>query len=197
MKKLAAAIERFSRDAALNMTFVGMTIVLILLAWLGIGYLQKNLNQLERDITKRQAMLERGAQFQASSSRLKQQLTAIESTLEDLQAKLPNTPEETQFLHELSECATATGVSLSDFRPGGVTQRPNCKDMDLRLRGTGPYASVCVWVSRLRDLPRLVRISHVTITGPATPGGDCLIDLQLSLVFGVTAQAPLASTVKP
>ena len=197
MNALHKLVDRVGRDTALNMAFVGMTILLSLLAWSGIAYLQSSLNGVERNIAKREALLERGEDFQASSRRLKEQLASVLETLTALQAKLPDTPDESQFLHELSERALATGVSLSDFRPGAITQRPNCKDIDLRLRGTGSYASVCRWLDQLRDLPRLIRISHVAISGPSAAGGDCLIDLQLNLVFGVNAQPALAASVKP
>src|SRR5690349_9059100 len=115
MNKIFAAFGRLSRDAALNVTFVGMTIVLSLLAWLGIAFLQQSLNELERDITKREALLEHADGFRTSSLSLKEDLRAVEAKLQALQAKLPDTPEESQLLHELSERALATGVSLSDF----------------------------------------------------------------------------------
>ena len=193
--KMPSLIDRVSRDATLNITFVGMTIALIFLAWLGVAYMHGSLNALERNIVKRQTMLERAKDFQASSIRIKEQLKSVKSELSDLQAKLPENPEESQFLRELSERASATGVSLSDFRPGGVSQRPHCKDIELRLRGTGSYASICRWLDRLRDVPRIMRISHVTISGPSAADADCLIDLQLSLVFGVNASPTLAATV--
>lgn len=197
MNKLAAIIDRISRDAALNVAFVGMTVALIFVSWLGIAYMQSTLYELERNIAKREAMLERGHDFHASSQRLKEQLHSVKSTLHSLQAKLPDTPEESQFLRELSERAMETGVSLSDFRPGGVAQRPHCKDIELRLRGAGPYANICRWIDGFDDLPRLVRISQITIAGPATTGEDCHVDIQLSLVFGTSAQQPLAASVKP
>ncbi|MGN6135999.1 MAG: type 4a pilus biogenesis protein PilO [Aureliella sp.] len=196
MNAIQELINRLGRDTALNVAFVGMTLVLGLAAWLAIATLQSQYSELDRDIAKRESLLERSPDFKDSSMKLKQQLQETRQLLSDLEAKLPETPEESQFLHALSERAQATGVSLSDFRPGAVAQRSNCKDIDLKLRGTGSYASVCRWLDELRHLPRFARITHVTIAAPTAPGGDCLIDLQLNLVFGVHAQNTLASLVK-
>ena len=196
MNLLSTIVARLGRTAALNLAFVGMTFMLTLVAWLGIAFLQSKVNRLEQDIAERMSMLEHGDQLGIDSQRVKQQIASVKVALQSLYAKLPESPEESQFLHQLSECALETGVSLSDFRPGGITERPNCKDIDLRLRGTGSYASVCRWLDRLNNLPRVVRISHVAIAGPTMAGEDCMIDLQLNLVFGVSAQPPLAALVK-
>ena len=197
MNLLSAIVARLGRSAALNLAFVGMTLMLTVAAWLGIACLQSQLGELERDIAQRMSMLENHDQLHSESQRLKGQIASVKQTLQSLHAKLPESPEESQFLSQLSECAMDTGMSLSDFRPGGITERPNSKDIDLRLRGTGSYASVCRWLDGLNKLPRIVRISHVAIAGPTMPGGDCLLDIQLSLVFGVTAQPHLAASVKP
>lgn len=197
MNKVVAIVDRFRERAALNLAFVGMTAVLGFLAWLGSSHLQNQLRQIAEYTAEREWMLEQEGELRATSVALHERLTSVKAVLDTLQAKLPPIPEESQFLHELSQLAAESGVSLSEFRPGGVTKRPNCKEIDLRMRGTGEYASVCRWLDSLDDVPRFVRIANITFSGPSTPGGDCIVDVELDLLFGLEAPPQLAAAVKP
>jgi Tfp pilus assembly protein PilO len=197
MNSLNTLIKRFREKAALNMTFIGMTAALCFLAWLGNSYLQSRLKDIARCTAERESMLERKEALQTSSRQLKEKLGSVKAVLATLQAKLPPIPEESQFLQELSKRASAAEVSLSEFRPGGITKRPDCKEIELRLRATGQYPAVCRWLNSLGEVPRFVRISNITFAGPPTPGGSCIVDIQLNLLFGLIAQPELAAVVKP
>lgn len=197
MNRIATVVARFRERAALNMAFIGMTAALGFVAWLGISYLKTHLKQIVETTAERESMLQQEASLRASSLALKEELHSAKSVLEELQTKFPQIPEESQFLHALSERAAEAGVSFGEYRPGGVTKRPDCKEIDLRLRGTGKYASICRWLDSLGNVPRFVRIANITFAGPATAGGDCIVDIELDLLFGLSTQPQLAAAVKP
>ena len=53
MNLLSAVVARLGRSAALNLTFIGMTLVLTVVAWLAIACLQNQLRVLGQDIAQR------------------------------------------------------------------------------------------------------------------------------------------------
>lgn len=197
MNHLRIFIIRFRERAALDLGFIGFTGLLCFLAWLGNSFLQNSLQEIDEGIVERSLMLGRQKALQDVSLQLENKLKVETAVLRALQSKFPEIPEESQFLQALSERASDMGIRLGEFRPGGIIKGKDCMEIELRLRSTGQYSSVCRWLDSLTDVPRFVRVSNIALTGPSTPGGDCVLDIQLNLLFGLSNQPQIAAVVKP
>jgi Tfp pilus assembly protein PilO len=196
MKTFPIIFQRFDRTSVISLIFVAISATLGVAIWFGIVSLQRMLSEAQGSVDERLALLEHQLELQSNAESLADQLRSLQETIQSMRSKLPETAEESEFLNQLSEMAVATGVSISDYRPGGVSNRGDCKSLELKVRGTAPYASLCCWLASLKDLPRVVRLSQLTVSGPSTPGGACAIDIQLDLVFGLDATKQNLSKVK-
>ncbi len=143
------------------------------------------------------ALLERTAEIQASSTALTNECECAVNQVRSLRSKVPDSPDESTFLKQLSDVAVANNINVSDFRPGGVTDHGTFKELELRLRCAGIYSDLCKWLDELRLLPRMMRISQLSIMAPATAGSPCTIDLQFNLLFAIADSSKLANAVKP
>jgi Tfp pilus assembly protein PilO len=186
MNIASSKVERLDRIVALRLGFAGITTLAVLLTWLGIAYLQRKVGEVETDAAAHRELMQHDQSLQASVHKLNNNILTLQQAIESVQVKLPASAEETQFLQQLSERATATGVALGEFRPGSVTNRRNHKEIELRLRGTGTYAAVARWLHSLRDIPRIVRIADLNITAPTQPGGNCTAEIRIDLLFGLS-----------
>lgn len=168
----------------LTAAFVGMTVLISVLTYWGTTLLKGELSALDQQIAERQSLLLSAEQLSQDAQLLEQELSSAKQSLQQLQVMLPEIAEESQFLHQLSELAVDHQVALGDFRPGGTTQATHCKEIELKLRGTGQYSSLCRWLFSLQTLPRFIRISQISLLGSATPGGQCVLDVELKLLHG-------------
>jgi Tfp pilus assembly protein PilO len=187
---------RLGSVTALRCGFAGFTIVVVVVTWLGIVGIRKKVADVEEVSSAHQSLLEQERSLYDSSVKLEQDILVLEKTIRAIREKLPDDPDETHFLEELSQLATAAGFSIAYFRPGVVSQRKNYQEITLQLRGAGTYASVARWLHSLRDIPRILRISDLNISAPSQPGGSCSVDIRIDLLFGLSAEQPIASKVK-
>lgn len=197
MKQLSQLFATKGGKVAIHLIFAAVSLGLGFAGWLSIVGLKHQIFKLECRNAESQLLLNNASDVQANAKRLKEKIINLEQAMQAVRAKSPTAPEEMRFLQQLSELAHANKVTFSDFRPGGVVNHPDFKQIELSLRGQGPYAGLCRWLAGLQDLPRMVHVSHLTIVAPSTNNGDCTVDLQLHLVFGLTPERQLAGMVQP
>lgn len=173
------------QTAALHLAFIFVSVLLACGVWLLSCCSRSYFDKLSADVFQHDALLARQQELSNLSVSVSEELVNVTATLQQLRSKFPNVPEESAFLQQLSERATDNKVLLGEFRPGSTSKRSNCKEIDLKLRATGRYADICRWLDSFESLPRLVNVSQFSLTGPAAPGGDCVVDVQLSLLFGL------------
>lgn len=176
--------SRFSPETSLRGVFLACTLALAGIAWLGVAHSQKRLTDLRLAITEQGELLNQRDPLQLQAATIELQVAAAKADCELMIAKLPTGPAESEFLTLLSNSAAQFDVTLGDYRPGGVQNKPMASQIELRLRATGSYTGLCRWLDHMSQLPRLVHIEHMTLSGPASPGGDCSLDLQLTIMFG-------------
>ena len=169
-----------------KLLFAGITVALALGNWAVIAWLQSQQQQTDSRIADSQSLLGRTREVHAHYRHWQAQTKLARQTVENLAAKMPASPQESQFLHELSQMAATNQVTLSDFRRGNIADLKEFKEIELRVRGTGTYAGLCRWLTGLEGLPRNVRVSQMTLSAPATAGGNCSVELDLHLRYGLS-----------
>ena len=168
-----------------KLLFAGITVALALGNWAVIAWLQDQQQQTDNRVADSHSLLRRAREVHASHRHWQAQTKVARQTVENLAAKMPASPQESQFLHELSEMAATNQVTLSDFRRGNIADYKEFKEIELRVRGAGTYAGLCRWLTGLEGLPRTVRVSQMTLSAPATAGGHCSVELDLHLRYGL------------
>ena len=110
------------------------------------------------------------------------ELFAMSRRLEELTAMIPNEPEESRFLAQLSALADESQLSIQNFRPGPPEDTHNVKRIRVQLSGAGSYECICTFMDGLQALPRLTHVSRLTID-PVDSSGMYPVQLELSIFF--------------
>lgn len=82
--------------------------------------------------------------------------------------RIPETAQESEFLAQLSQLAKDTGLTILEFRPGKITDRTTHRELEISLSAHGGYHSLCELLAGLEKLPRLCRVTSLTIDRDST-----------------------------
>lgn len=174
-----------------------ISVLIFTAGWLMAMGLQHQARRIGQRHDQGVALYRQTETLRTKHDELKATLAMTRQQVQILQARLPDAPGETTFMQQLSGLAAESGIEISDFRPGSVADRVTCKEMELRFRASGKYAGICRLLAGLRDMPRAVRVSQLTVAAPMERGGDCTIDCQVGLPFGRNEPTPIRTAVNP
>jgi Tfp pilus assembly protein PilO len=132
----------------------------------------------ERKLSQRHTVI------QAAYSNLKPKLVELRDFHKDAANRIPVNALETEYLQQVSSLANHVGLDIQDFRPGSIISLPPLQCREVQLRCTGDFNSICQFVTQLPKLPRISRITHVTINEPKEAGGKCGVDILIQIIFG-------------
>lgn len=162
--------------------------VLAVLATIAAAYQAQGLLHRERqtlDARRRDdlELLARAEQVRAERESAARQLESLQGELADLKSRIPATPNEAEFLAQLSKLAERSGVRLKNFRPGQVTAAGAVKTCDVQLSLVGSFGSICKLLDGLDEVPRFLSVARLNLTGPPSNGDTCTADVTISLCF--------------
>lgn len=115
--------------------------------------------------------------------RLQTELKRLEASAEAARQRIPETPEEAEFLARISEAAIENGLAIQNFTRGAVTVLETHSQLQIRLTAEGDYASICGFFERIANFSRVATVSNMSLIIP----GDSEIyplDMTLTLYFG-------------
>lgn len=113
-----------------------------------------------------------------------------------LLARIPDAPQEAEFLGLLTELAEQCGLTLNEFRPGPHVARESCTEFDVQLAGRGPYDGVCLFLAGIDGLPRLCKLNDLRLAVADEAGEECQVELRLIVPFSLKLVKP-EREVKP
>lgn len=181
--------------------------VVVLLAWWFLLWSPQR-DRLADARDRRQAAEDQAASLRLQLRRL-QDLQAreavVRSRLERLRVAIPDQPNLAQFILEANEAATRAGIEFLSITPTppaapappqggrqGARAGGPAGEIRLSMTITGGYFQVLDFVNRLDDLPRLVVIDAINVSGG--DGGLLNVSLQARMFVGVAPAAPGATT---
>lgn len=114
---------------------------------------------------------------------LKAELKRLEARAESARQWIPETPQEGEFLAQLSEAARKNGLQLGNFTRGAVAVLDTHSQLQVRLTGEGDYASICKFFAEMESLSRVATISRMSLSA-ASDANTYPLDMTLTLYFG-------------
>ena len=91
----------------------------------------------EAEIEQLEALLETERDTGREYSRLQAELARLETSAEAARQRIPETPQESEFLAQISEAANEHGLAIQNFTRGSVTVLPTHSHLQIRLTGEG------------------------------------------------------------
>lgn len=154
---------------------------------LGAGWawwlVQREIKSLDNQRQESVDFFERADEVRGENAALAEQVRRTERQYEAALARVPNSPDESRFLENLSALAAETRLEIRDYRPGSTVQQERSSAIEVQIHTDGEYEQVCRFLAGLANLPRMCKVSQVGISGPAAPGGSCALDVNLQLIF--------------
>ena len=132
-------------------------------------------------------LLEDADRVRAEHARLTRELAVARRQAADLARRVPDEPQEADFLAQVSRLADDAGLEIQDYRPGTVTAEPSYSVVRVDLVCRGDYTGICRFLNGLADLPRHSTVSRLQIQSEESRG-KCSVTMSLQLYFGVKAR---------
>ncbi|MCX7100648.1 MAG: type 4a pilus biogenesis protein PilO [Methylobacter sp.] len=92
------------------------------------------------------------------------QLTQIETQLEDMIRQMPTQEEVASLLIDISQTGLASGLEFRLFKPGAPVRKDFYSELPINIEVLGRYDELALFVSGLASLPRIVTVHDVNIT---------------------------------
>jgi Tfp pilus assembly protein PilO len=142
----------------------GVTLHLGLLV-INLGVLQAREQQQAVD-----AQIESLRQFHAGADGVETRRLELQELLDQTEkqfaaavTRIPETAQESEFLAQVSRLAKDSDLTLQEFRPGGITEHKTHRELEISLSASGGYRSLCEFLAGLEKLPRLCRVTSLTV----------------------------------
>jgi Tfp pilus assembly protein PilO len=121
-------------------------------------------------------------------------LDEVTSRIAKVQGRVPRDADAGAFLKQVTELASAEQFAIKDFTPDKPHERNGYAEMQVTLKGSGSYASICRFMDRLSKLKRLSKVKDLSLSA----GGDASeypMTATLVIYFGLRGKE--AGAAKP
>lgn len=145
-----------------------------------VGYrpLDAQLAACARQTGELEAVLQNRNHIRAEHARLEKELAATRERSAELIQRIPDQPQEADFLAQLSQLADDSSLKIREYRPGVITPKTSYAAMRVDLICEGEYESICKFLDGLAGLPRHSTLVYIEI---ATSPQKELYSVELSL----------------
>jgi Tfp pilus assembly protein PilO len=123
-----------------------------------------------------------------------EKLDEVTTRIAKVQARVPRDPDAGQFLKDVTALATEEQFAIKDFTPDKPLERNGYAEMQVVLKGSGSYASICRFVDRLSKLKRLSKVKDLTLSAEGD-ASEYPMTATLVIYFGLRGKD--ASVAKP
>jgi Tfp pilus assembly protein PilO len=106
-----------------------------------------------------------------------------EVRLESLMARIPTTPQESEFLAELTRLARDAKLKISDFKPAEVKGSDSHAAVEIVLKTEASYEGLCRFLDGLSGLPRLCHVKKLSLKAPDPSQSTYPVDMTLQIFF--------------
>lgn len=113
-----------------------------------------------------------------------EQLKQIKQKLNDIIKQMPMEEEIAGLLIDISQTGIASGLEFKLFKPAPAVVKDFYSELPINIEVTGKYDELCLFVSGLASLPRIVTIHDLTIV----PVDKTKIGKQSIMLMAVTVK---------
>lgn len=101
---------------------------------------------------------------------LKQQKIQVEKYVGMLEKQLPSKAQMDALLTDINNAGTGRGLQFELFKPGSVVAKDYYAELPISIRLAGSYHDIGAFTSDISNLPRIVTLNNMTITGNEKTG---------------------------
>lgn len=177
-------------DAALHAVGALTTIALVALFYVGLFVpLTRAIDDARNQVETKRQFLASADSVRKSHESLRKQVDAEESRLQDAIEKIPQTPQESNFLAQLSQLSRTCGVSIRQFSRGELSDEQTHSGMEIKLAAQATYPAICRFLAGLAELQRLCHIRRLAISSPTSDQAEYPVEMTLRIFYASLRQA--------
>lgn len=109
-------------------------------------------------------------------------LTELMNNAETMRQRIPEQPQEAEFLKQVSQVADEHGVKIIKYDRGSLQRKGTHCEFDVRLSCEGNYPAICAFLDRLARLSRVTTVQSLTLT--SSQADTYPFELSLLLYYG-------------
>jgi Tfp pilus assembly protein PilO len=121
-------------------------------------------------------------------------LEEVTTRISELQGRVPREAEAGVFLKEVTQLASEEQFAIKDFTPDKPQERNGYAEMQVTLKGSGSYASICRFMDRLSKLKRLSKVKDLRLSAEGD-ASEYPMTATLVIYFGLRGKE--AGAAKP
>lgn len=168
----------------LNGLGMATTLVVVALAYAFIFRpMDQESKQLRSAVRADSDFLAGADKIRARNRELKGSLAETEGLIAGIKRRIPESPQQADFLAQLAEAAEESEVEIVDFRPATAIEQDKHYELTIRVSAIGKYAAICRFLDRLETLPRLCVIMGMEIDAHDLAAEVYPLDLTLQVFY--------------
>lgn len=94
------------------------------------------------------------------------QIAKLQSQLDDVRAKLPDTADNAQLLAQLAGRARESGLKIDHFQPSGETPAEFYSTIGFTMTVQGTYHDIAGFIDGVGKLDRIINVSNLNLSQP-------------------------------
>ena len=127
--------------------------------------------------------LSRQDELLEDSSKLATRRLESETLFAAAMTRIPETALKTEFLAQLSQLATETGLKIHEFRPGDEVDRKTHRELSIHVTGEASYASLCRFLAGLEKVERLTQLTSLQVNGGFGESDTYPVSMTVNIFF--------------
>ncbi|MBN1852760.1 MAG: type 4a pilus biogenesis protein PilO [Pirellulales bacterium] len=167
---------------------VGATVIIlaVLMTYMMVyAPMVERTDDTRKEIQRLQTALQDAPNIRREHQQLKTRLADISERIKQLHLNVPEDAMVSQFVSQVTEAATDEGVTISDIDTGKPVSREAYSEREIEFTGTARYASFCHLVDRIRQLPRLSKVTGLHIQTEAYGQEVHPVSLRTTIYFDI------------
>ncbi len=163
--------------------------VAIYLGWF-YGPLQARAHRAQSQADQLKTLLRESDIVLARHGEVERELQELVAATTEMRRRIPAAPAVGDYLTSIGEIAAEEELYIQDYRQIAEVQHPVHSQIDLALKCEGGYRQLCRFMERLEKLPRVSRLSQLTLR--SVPNEDrYAIEIRLVLYHGLQPAPPV------
>lgn len=164
---------------------IGLGAVVLVLIGLGAYFLlispvQTHIAALEAQYASLQNDIAQSRAIVAELDRFRREVVELENRLVVLKEKLPGEKEIPALYRTLSDAAARSGLAVALFQPRPPRARDYYSEIPIVLSGEGGYHQLGEFLERVANVPRVVNVADLKLTGLSKSRFSLRADLTLA-----------------
>lgn len=142
---------------------MGIATAVVAYVWFVLVPLNQRQQQCELRVAQLEELLAKSPQVRHVYHDFQAELATLKSSVAETQRRLPAELREHEFIEQLRQAATKTGIEFGDYQIGTATELESYSQAELSIQCSGSYGSICRFLDEIDHLARITEISNLQI----------------------------------